>query len=166
MPAAHAFDSPTPDYKIRLDLTPKYRSAYRLKNPSPALTQLHIAVDPGTVNEDDGDHNFHSGLISSRFDLLAELDVSGPRFGGPLSGSAWHDAVYLRGNAYAGTPLLVAGQRVPALHAPPARRLRVCRPHESSLLHLRRNAPGKSRLQATTARARARPSVSRPGTSC
>jgi hypothetical protein len=38
-----------------------------------ALTRLDVAVDPGTVNEDDGDHNFKRGLISNRFDLLAEV---------------------------------------------------------------------------------------------
>ncbi len=111
LPAAHAFDieSPNPDYRIRLDLTPKYSAAYRLKNPSDALTRLDVAVDPGTVNEDDGDHNFRRGLISSRFDLLGELDVSGPNFGGRISGTAWRDSVYLRPNDYQGTPLFAGG---------------------------------------------------------
>ena len=111
LPAARAIDidSPLPDYKIRLDLTAKYSSAWRLQNPSNALTGLDVAVDPGTANEDDGDHNFKKGLISSRFDLLAELDISGPNFGGRISGTAWRDSVYLRDNAYAGTPLVVGG---------------------------------------------------------
>lgn len=115
LPAAHAFDidSPLEDYRIRLDLTPKYSSAYRLKNPSDALTRLDVAADPGTVNEDDGDHNFSKGLISSRFDLLAELDVTGPHFGGRLSGTTWRDAVYLRPNNYAGTPLYAGGNQTP-----------------------------------------------------
>lgn len=110
-PAAHAMDIDTPlaDYKVRLDLTPKYSTAHRLKNPSDALTRLDVAVDPGTVNEDDGNHNFKKGQISNRFDLLAELDVTGPSFGGRLSGTAWRDAVYLRNNRYEGTPLYVAG---------------------------------------------------------
>ena len=66
-PSAHAFEieSPDTDYRIRLDLTPKYSSAYRLKNPSPALTRFDVAVDPGVANEDDGDHNFDRGLISA-----------------------------------------------------------------------------------------------------
>ena len=112
-PAAQAFDieSPNPDYRIRLDLTPKYSTAYRLKNPSDALTRLDVTADPGIVNEDDGDHNFRRGLISSRFDLLAELDVTGPNIGGRVSGSAWRDAVYLRPNDYQGTPLYVGGVR-------------------------------------------------------
>ena len=110
-PAAQAFDIPVPDsdVKIRLDLTPKYSAAYRLKNPSAALTRLDVAVDPGTVNEDDGDHNFNKGLISNRLDLLAEFDVSTPNFGARLSGNAWRDSVYLKRNDYAGTALYAAG---------------------------------------------------------
>jgi hypothetical protein len=111
LPAAHATDIATsdPDLKVRLDLTPKYSMGYRLKNPSAALTQFDVAVDPGTLNEDDGDHNFKRGLISNRLDLLAELDVSAKNFGGRISGNAWHDSVYLRGNDYQGTPLLAGG---------------------------------------------------------
>jgi hypothetical protein len=111
VPAAQAFDmeSPHPDYRIRLDLTPKYSSAYRLKPPSQSLTRLDVTNDPGVVNEDDGDHNFGRGLISSRFDLLAEFDVTGPNIGGRISGAAWRDAVYLRPNAYQGTPVYANG---------------------------------------------------------
>jgi len=110
-PHAYAFDVGTPgsDYKVRLDLTPKYSSAYRLKNASDALTRFDVTVDPGSANEDDGDHNFKKGLISSRFDLLAELDVSGPGFGARLSGTAWRDSVYLRSSSYSGTPLYAGG---------------------------------------------------------
>jgi hypothetical protein len=110
-PAARAFDIDTPDsnLKVRLDLTPKYSAGYRLKNPSAALTRLDVAVDPGTVNEDDGDHNFRRGLISNRLDLLAELDVSAKNFGGRISANAWRDSLYLNRKDYASTPLLAGG---------------------------------------------------------
>ena len=100
LPAAQAFDIPTPnpDLKIRLDLTPKYSAGYRLKNPSPGLTDA--SQDPGVVNEDDGDHNFNKGLISSRFDLLGELDVTARNMGARISGVAWRDSVYLRPSDY------------------------------------------------------------------
>jgi hypothetical protein len=109
--SAQAFDIPAadPDLKLRLDLTPKYSAGYRLKNPSPALTRLDVAVDPGTVNEDDGNHNFDKGLISNRFDLLAEFDVGYRNFGARLSANAWRDAVYLKRNDYAGTALYAGG---------------------------------------------------------
>lgn len=111
LPAAHAFDIevPDPDVKVRLDLTPKYSTAVRLKDPSSALTRFDVAVDPGTINEDDGNHNFQKGQISNRFDLLAELDVTGKNFGGRISATAWHDAVYLRKNNYQGTPVYAGG---------------------------------------------------------
>ena len=110
--AVQAFDIDTDssDYKLRLDLTPKYSTAFRLKNPSAALTRLDVGVDPGTANEDDGDHNFKRGQISNRFDLLAEMDLTGPSFGARVSGSAWHDAVYLRKNSYTGTELYDDGK--------------------------------------------------------
>jgi len=110
--AAHGFEIPTsnPDLDVRLDLTPKYSLAYRVKDPSPDLTRVDVAVDPGVVNEDDGDHNFRKGIISRRLDLLAELDVKGPTYGGRLSGAAWRDGVYLNSNSYAGTPLYAGGQ--------------------------------------------------------
>jgi Protein of unknown function (DUF1302) len=110
--ASHAFDIELPaesELKFRLDLTPKYSAAYRLNDPSAALTRFDVAVDPGTVNEDDGDHNFKKGLISSRFDLLAELDLTGPSYGARVSGSGWRDSVYLRGSSYAGTPIYAGG---------------------------------------------------------
>ena len=111
LPAAQATDIDTgnPELKVRADLTPKYSSAYRLKNPSAALTQLDIAKDPGISNEDDGDHNFKRGLISNRWDLLGELDVTTRSFGGRISGTAWRDSAYLGRSDYEGTPLLAGG---------------------------------------------------------
>jgi hypothetical protein len=115
--AAHAIDIPLPDdsgLKLTLDLTPKYSTAYRLHDPSAALTRLDVAADPGTVNEDDGDHNFRKGFVSSRFDLLGELDLTGSNFGARVSGTAWRDSFYLRRSAYAGTPVYAAGTPVGA----------------------------------------------------
>ena len=111
LPTAHAIeiDTPNPDLKVRLDLTPKYSLGYRLKNPSAALTQFDVATDPGTLNEDDGDHNFKRGLISNRLDLLAEFDVSAKNFGARISGNGWHDSVYLRSNSYQGTEIYAGG---------------------------------------------------------
>ncbi|MEK8046282.1 DUF1302 domain-containing protein [Ideonella margarita] len=111
VPAARAFtvDTDDADLKVRLDLTPKYSTAYRLHDPSVALSRLDVAADPGTVNEDDGNHNFRKGQISNRVDLLAEFDLSATGWGLRVSGNAWRDAVYLRANRYAGTPLFAAG---------------------------------------------------------
>ena len=117
LPAAHAFDVPSPesDYKVRLDFTPKLSTAYRLKDPSTALSRADVGIDPGTVNEDDGNHNFKRGIISQRVDLLTEFDVTGPSFGGRLSGTAWYDDMYLRRNDYAGTRLYAGGNPLPVI---------------------------------------------------
>ena len=98
--SAHAMDIDTgnPDYKVRLDLTPKYSVGYRLHDPSQALAGFDPAVDPGTLNEDDGDKNFRRGLMSNRLDLLAEFDVTAQNFGLRVSGNAWYDRVYMRRN--------------------------------------------------------------------
>jgi hypothetical protein len=108
---ARAFDieAPDPDVKLRLDLTPKVSFAQRLKDPSPTLTRVDVAVDPGVVNEDDGANNFRKGLISKRVELLAEFDAIGPNWGGRISGTSWYDAAYLGRTDYQGTPLYAGG---------------------------------------------------------
>ena len=55
-PAVHALDIPVsdPDMKVRLDMTPKYSTGYRLKNPSTALTRLDVAGEEGRVVFKDG----------------------------------------------------------------------------------------------------------------
>ncbi|AEI82910.1 hypothetical protein CNE_BB2p00960 (plasmid) [Cupriavidus necator N-1] len=92
-PPAHAFQIPTDneDLTIRWDNTIKYSVAQRLKDRSPTLT--------ADANADDGDRNFRRwGLISNRVDLLSEFDVSYRNFGVRVSGAAWYDDVYNRGN--------------------------------------------------------------------
>jgi hypothetical protein len=97
---AHAIelDGPDPDTKIRLDFTPKYSAAYRLKNPSPGLTSPAANGDGGVVDENDGDLNFKKGVVSNRLDLLTEFDVAGKQWGLRVSHAAWYDTHYLRHN--------------------------------------------------------------------
>lgn len=96
-PAARAFQIETdnPDLRVLWDTTVKYSTAWRVKGRSPTLTAAPFANWPNT---DDGDRNFDKGLISNRLDLLTELDVSYKDFGARLSGAAWYDTVYNRGN--------------------------------------------------------------------
>ena len=96
-PVARAFeiDTGNPDVKMQWDTTVKYSAAWRLKGQSDAL----INNPPTTVNQDDGDRNFNTGVISSRFDLYSEFDVTYKGWGTRLSGAAWYDSVYNRNNA-------------------------------------------------------------------
>jgi hypothetical protein len=85
------FDTGNPDFKLRWDNNVKYSSAYRLRDADPAL-----ASDP---NQGDGDTNFRQrGLISNRLDLLSEVEGSFGAVGARVSGAAWYDTVYNRGN--------------------------------------------------------------------
>jgi hypothetical protein len=91
-PGTQAFeiDSGSPDLRLRWDNTIKYSNATRVKGASDQLTSA--------VNHDDGDRNFSRGLISNRFDLLSEFDLSYRNFGARVSGAAWYDSVYNRSN--------------------------------------------------------------------
>jgi catechol 2,3-dioxygenase-like lactoylglutathione lyase family enzyme len=74
--------------KVRWDNTFKYSAAFRVKQPSDVLT--------ADANQDDGDRNFHRGLVSNRLDLLSELDVTYGNAGVRVSGAAWYDSIYRR----------------------------------------------------------------------
>ncbi|MGJ7512944.1 DUF1302 domain-containing protein [Pseudomonas baetica] len=91
-PSVYAFviDTENPDFKLRWDNTVKYNSAFRVKGASDKLTS--------SVNQDDGDRDFSKGLISNRFDVLSELDMSYQGFGARLSGAGWYDTVYNESN--------------------------------------------------------------------
>lgn len=99
-PAA-AFEVQTgdPELKVLWDTTVKYSNAFRLGKPSQAIVSGQN-YDPGAAtyfpNTDDGSRNFGRGLISSRFDLLSELDVVYKGFGARVSAAAWFDSVYRR----------------------------------------------------------------------
>lgn len=87
---AYQIDTGNPDLTLRWDNTVKYSNAFRLKSRSATLTQ--------DANQDDGNRNFGRGLISNRFDLLSEFDLSYRSVGARISASAWYDDVYNRSN--------------------------------------------------------------------
>lgn len=78
--------------KVRWDNTVKYSSAYRSNSPDANTTGF------ANPNGDDGNLNFRRGLTSSRVDLLSELDLSYQSVGARISGAAWYDSLYRRGN--------------------------------------------------------------------
>lgn len=94
--AAQAFQIETgnPDLSLRWDNTLKYSSAWRMKDPSDKLSESAVSR-----NQDDGDRNFDKGLISSRMDILSELDIGYRDFGARVSGAGWYDTVYQDDNA-------------------------------------------------------------------
>jgi hypothetical protein len=92
--AASAFDIDTgnPDISLRWDTTVKYSAGFRVKKQSAAL----ISCGAACVNADDGDRGFNRGLISNRFDLLTEADLTYKDVGARVSAAGWYDFVYNR----------------------------------------------------------------------
>ncbi len=93
-PAAQAFeiDTGTPGLRILWDTTAKYSTGVRLEQPNSTITNPPFFY---FANTDDGDRNFKRGsLISNRFDVLSEFDVSYQGFGARASGAAWYDFAY------------------------------------------------------------------------
>lgn len=76
---AFAIDTGNPDLAVAWDNTLKYSAAWRVEGQS---DEVRPAFNP---NLDDGDNNFDRGLISNRFDILSELDISYRRSYGAMS---------------------------------------------------------------------------------
>jgi len=84
--------------KLAWDTTVKYSPLFRLSHRSDALTSP--IANPSNPNLDDGDNNFHGGLVQDRVDFLTEMDISfGPNFGFRGSAAAWFDSTYNRRTA-------------------------------------------------------------------
>ena len=87
---AGEIETENPDIKLRWDNTFKYSNGFRLKGRSETIM--------ADARVDDGDRNFGKGLISSRLDLLSELDASYKNIGARVSAAAWFDDVYNKRN--------------------------------------------------------------------
>lgn len=114
---AAQIDTGLPDVKLRWDNTVKYSAAYRRHDADPVLA--------GDANLSDGDNNFaRKGLVSSRFDLLSEVEAATGPFGARISGAAWYDSVYNRGNHNTAplpvnsTDVILAGASAPNAFSP------------------------------------------------
>lgn len=86
---AVAFEIPTgsEDIVLRWDNTLRYTLSQRVDSKGKA----YIA----SPNNDDGDRNFGSGIISNRLDLLSEADLIYKKdYGLRVSGAAWYDQAY------------------------------------------------------------------------
>ena len=84
------FDTGSSDLKVRFDTNVKYSNAWRVKDQHDKLV--------ADSNLDDGDRNFDKGMISNRLDLFSEFDISYQKVGARVSGAAWYDDVYNKGN--------------------------------------------------------------------
>jgi len=118
--SAQAFEIATgnPDLSARWDNTVRLNAGVRAQSQDPK-----ILANP---NFDDGDRNFSNGsLVTSRVDLLSELDVVYKRtFGFRTSAAAWWDPAYrhLDNNSTATANTLVDGLPVAGELSPFAKR--------------------------------------------
>jgi hypothetical protein len=97
---AAEIDTGNADVKLRWDNTVKYSAAARVASRDDVLVTDDPSANRNTINLDDGDRNFDKGLISNRFDLLSEADLSFKNnFGARVSAAAWYDTVYNRDNS-------------------------------------------------------------------
>jgi hypothetical protein len=90
--SADAFEIKTgnEDLVINWDNTLRYTLTQRVKGQSKDLVN--------SPNHNDGDSNFDVGIVSSRLDLLSEMDVVYKKnFGIRLSGAGWYDPIYRMG---------------------------------------------------------------------
>lgn len=87
---AETFTFNDSDFKLSWDNTVKYSTAYRLRDPKASML-----TDP---NLDDGNRNFKAGFTSNRADILSELTAGTRDYGVRMSGAAWFDTLYQRGN--------------------------------------------------------------------
>ena len=86
--SAFEIDTGNPDVEMRWDNTVRYNLGVRTHGQDPA-----ILANP---NADDGDRNFsHGSIVTSRLDVLSELDLVWQRnYGARFSLAAWWDPAY------------------------------------------------------------------------
>lgn len=95
--AGATIDTGNADLSVRWDNTFKYSAAFRLKDQSSGLIDDNLPENVNNINLDDGDRNFHRGMVSNRIDLLSELDIAYRKsFGARVSAAAWYDSIYNR----------------------------------------------------------------------
>jgi hypothetical protein len=84
---------PGGDVEVKWNTTLKYSASARTRSRNDALVS-----GGSSAAQDDGDRNFSTGLISSRLDVLSELDIRKEALGARLSAAGWYDPVYKRAN--------------------------------------------------------------------
>lgn len=84
IPNAAAFEFGSGDFKGHFDSTLSYGTAWRVEKPDPALT--------ANVNGNNGDLNYHKGLISNTVKGTHDLDMDYKNYGAFFRGTYFYDA--------------------------------------------------------------------------
>lgn len=95
---AGAADLSTDAYKLKLDTTLAWGARYRLQDPDKRIVGLPNGGSAFSVNGDDGNLNFASGLASNNLRATVDLDFSHKNFGVFLRGKGFYDHVIENGD--------------------------------------------------------------------
>jgi len=88
---AHAFQFGKDDFQGSLDTTASYGLSWRVQDQDKDLIGIQNGGYAYSVNGDDGDLNYDTGLISNVFKMTSELEFSYRNFGGFFRGTAFYD---------------------------------------------------------------------------
>ena len=86
-----AIDGQKGDFEWSWGNTISYGLLYRLDDPDPAIIGLAAGGRAFSVNGDDGNQNYETGIASSAIKWSSELEFSYKQFGGFVRGFAFYD---------------------------------------------------------------------------
>lgn len=87
----HAVDLSSGDFTLNLDTTISWGARYRVSDPDLALIGLPSGGTAYSVNGDDGNLNFDTGLVSNTLKATVDLDFAYKNFGVFVRGSGFYD---------------------------------------------------------------------------
>ena len=102
-PVSYAVDFEFADGEIvgTVDTTVSYGATFRTESRDSAQAAIGLPAElerRSQVNENDGNKNFDTGLVSSTVKITSELDVSRENYGVFVRGTAFYDEVIMHGN--------------------------------------------------------------------
>jgi len=103
-----AADLSSGNYTLNVDTTLSWGSRYRLSDPDMRLIGLPEGGTAYSVNGDDGNLNFDTGMVSNALKATIDIDYAYKNFGVFLRGSGFYDYEYEQGET-ARTPIPTEG---------------------------------------------------------
>lgn len=94
-PTEEAYKPPKTPFSVSWDTSFKYSPIFRVAKQSNELIAPVTGDNAANPNLDDGDRDFHRGLVSNRLDIFSEVDVAfNGNFGIRGSTAAWGNPIY------------------------------------------------------------------------
>jgi len=93
-----AADLSSGNYSLNVDTTLSWGARYRLSDPDPRIIGLPAGGTAFSVNGDDGNLNFDTGIASNAFKATVDVDFAYKNFGFFVRGSGFYDYEYEKGD--------------------------------------------------------------------